>query len=476
MPSGLGTPSIVFAVLVLASLAGCAEERPRGEGAVHDEVGWRNPLVSDHDHTEIHEHGIANNMSLVGHSYLTPQGPPGLLGEMEVAAGHAYVAIIGHGFAILDLSDPARPETRSITSVPSLRSLTGVSNPVLDRFTADLKVDASGDWVFLAMQLSETPGVLLYDARDRANPVFSGIWAIGLPYLGCHMIEHAVINEAEYLFCAPLDHSVWVGRLLPALPGTPHREVQTVGRWIPDAQDLASEVAPHATDPVTGANPLGWVPGHQDMTYQEDPLTGAPTLFASFWDLGVRIVDVSIPSLPQEVAAWDGQGSDVYLGDIHTTRAFASDGRRIVVAVSESSHAALYVLDATDLDAPVLLGTWQGRDENGDVTRESMHNFQLIQGRVYMAMYHGGVWVLDVSTPRLQAAPKVLGTHLLDKPLANGTSAMSQALDVVVWNGYLLVSDIGGYDLLTNDLTCTGVYVMRYDGDARDDPELMGSA
>ena len=42
----------------------------------------------------------------------------------------------------------------------------------------------------------------------------------------------------------------------------------------------------------------------------------------------------------------------------------------------------------------------------------STHNLQLEQGRVYMAHYGLGVWVLDVSTPETQANPAILAVDL----------------------------------------------------------------
>ena len=413
-----------------------------------------NPIDLDHDHADLSLHQRWNNIDLVGHDYLGPNGPPGGLGEIDTAGDYAYVATFGAGFSIVDISDPADPELVSVTEVPT------PGNPLGGRYTADLKVDSSGDWVFLAMELSETPGVLIFDARDRANPVVAGFWPQPGLLLGCHMIEYAVIAEQEYLFCAPLDNAVYVGLILPPAGGS--REIATVARWVPNSPGYVQREASLLLggDPQAFANRYV-ISGHQDMTYQPDPLTGAPTLFVSFWNLGLRIVDVSLPAAPVEIGFWDGVGSDDYRGNFHTAMAFESEGRRIAIAIPEGPDPpAMFVLDATDLANPVVLSSWSALESFTDSEGSSqagsfsLHNFQIVDGKVYLAMGHGGVWVIDVSTPERQAAPVALGSFYPNMPRPDGEDYAPYPWDVNVWHGYMLQAEGNG-----------GFYVLHFRGD-----------
>jgi hypothetical protein len=438
----------VAAALGLASLllaSGCLDSKAptRDESRPVDLAPFVNAIAVGHDHTDFDSHVLSNNVELIGHSYLGDNGPPGGLGEIDVVGNYAYVAVFNVGFAIVDLSDPAHPTLVSLTETPT------PGLPVVGRYTADLKVDATGDWVFLAMELSETPGVLIYDARDKANPVFAGFWPAPGTLLGCHMVEYAVINEQEYLFCAPLDNAIWIGLLLPPTP-TGQREVVQVGRWVPTTPKFVDQQLNSLQN-----NPVGYGPslvsGHQDMTFQPDPLTGAPTLFVSFWNLGMRIVDVSNPLVPVEVGSWAGEDGELWRGNLHTTVAMESEGRRIIVTIPEAtSPPALFVLDATDLNAPVLLAQWTALDDfQGEDGIFSLHNFQIVAGKVYIAMGHGGLWCLDISTPQKQAAPEPIASYLPHMPRPDGEPYQGYYWDSVLWNGYWLTADgSGGFYVL----------------------------
>lgn len=450
-------PALLLALLLasLVVLSGCLGRSGSDRPAVPAEpalAAFANPIDLEHDHADLALHQFANNIELVGHVGIAEMGiEPTTLGEVDFAGDYAYVAVFDHGFAIFDVSDPTDPKFVSLFEVPTPMGPLG-------RYTADLKVDASGDWVFLAMELSEYPGALIVDARDRSNPVLAGFWAAPGTLAGCHMIEYAVIAEQEYLFCAPLDNAVYIGLIGPALG--PTREIVTVGRWVPNSAGYVQSEAGHAVaDPQDF--PFRYVSGHQDMTFQPDPLTGAPTLFVSFWNLGLRIVDVSIPAVPIEVGFWDGEGALGYRGNFHTAMAFESEGRRIAVAIPEGPDPpALFVLDATDLANPVVLSEWSalpsftGESGASQAGAFSLHNFQVVGGKVYIAMGHGGIWVIDVSTPEKQAAPEAVGSYYPHEPRPDGEDYAIYPWDVVVYRGYILNGEGNG-----------GFYVLRFLGD-----------
>ena len=96
-------------------------------------------------------------------------------------------------------------------------------------------------------------------------------------------------------------------------------------------------------------------------------------------------------------------------------------------------------------------------------------------GRVYMAHYHAGVWVIDVDaflaknpTPKgnvrapLPDAIPNLGVYLTRH---DATRAPGQVWDVVVKDGYIYASD---YSL--------GLFVLHFLGDPLNDPAYTGTA
>lgn len=462
----------LLAALVSLAFAGCAGTSP-DDGAdptLPVEISpFVNPIDLEHDHGDLALHTQSNNVELVGHlPFFDEDFAPRTLGEVDTAGDHAYVAVFGFGFAIVDVSDPANPTLVSLTEVTALANPPVVGpgtpgNPVSDRYIADLKVDQTGDWVFVAPELSETPGVLIYDARDRANPVLAGFWPQPGLLLGCHMIEYAVINEAEYVFCAPLDNAVYVGLVLP--PTGPTREIVTVARWVPNSPGYAESEAEHLAEDPQGFPGRYVLSGHQDMTYQPDPLTGAPTLFVSFWNLGLRIVDVSIPAAPLEIGFWDGLGADGYRGNFHTAMAFSVNNTRVAVAIPEGPDPpAIFILDATDIANPRLISEWSAlpsfTDSDGanQAGAFSLHNFQVVGGKIYIAMGHGGIWVIDVSTPEKLANPEAVGSYYPHEPRHDNETYSIYPWDVNVYKGYML--DAEGN---------TGLYVLHYLGDPAGD-------
>lgn len=467
------SPVLLALAFSALALAGCIADDDAGTPVLTtpEPAPFVNPATlaeEGHDHDDPAQHDIANNMTLVGFEALGPNGPPGGISEIDVAGDHVFLGIMGYGFQIVNIEDPTQPKLVSSfeIEVPDQQLPTDV-------YLADLKVDTNGDWLFIALELSTTPGVLIYDVRDKANPSLAGFWPEPGLLLGCHMVEYALIGEQEYIFCAPLDNALYVGLLLPPVEGPAGavREIVQVTRWMPTTPKFVQQQGNVASGYIadcaggdTGACAAAathFVSGHQDMTHQKDPLTGDDILSVSFWNLGLRFVDVSNPALPTEVGSWAGEDSEKWDGVLHTSMMFESQGRRIAATIPEGgSPPTLFILDASDYDNPVTLADWTAHDDfAGEDGRFSMHNFQIVDGKLYLAMYHGGIWVFDISTPELQLEPTVVGTYMPwvrgtgpDDPMyGRGCCGGIMAWDVVVYNGYVITAN-------------AGLYVLRLDG------------
>jgi hypothetical protein len=195
-------------------------------------------------------------------------------------------------------------------------------------------------------------------------------------------------------------------------------------------------------DPVTGFNrdPMvidvlyGVQMWAHDMFVMEDPALGKTLMYVANWDAGLRVVDVTEPADPKEIGAWMDFPAG-HAGNLHTVATEWIGDRRITVGSPEIGFAVvggipyllgeeptgMYVWDTTDLADIKLLSFWQNpidpyaergadpvfSDLGEGVT--SSHNLQIENGRVYMAHYELGVWVIDISTPALQGAPSTMG-------------------------------------------------------------------
>jgi hypothetical protein len=171
----------------------------------------------------------------------------------------------------------------------------------------------------------------------------------------------------------------------------------------------------------------GWT---HDMVAVSDPATGKTTLFTASWDAGLRVVDVTDPESPVELGGWN-DFPEGHEGNLHTVSSEVIDGRTITVGavevgfalvggthyVTNTDRSIVYVWDTTDPADIVLLGQWENPDGKPADRAEveggegSTHNLQLEGGRIYLAHYNMGVFVLDASTADAQAGPPLLAYH-----------------------------------------------------------------
>jgi hypothetical protein len=449
-------------LLVLTALAGCLSNSDSGDtnfddpdaiGGNGSNVGQNSEfempihlleLEPEHNHSDPTQHDIVNDMTQEGFVSFGEDLPAGwYVSEIDVANDLMYIGIMTFGFIVVDVSDPHNP---TIVTKYDMRDETADDESTLGVYLADIKTDVTGEWVFVALELSTTPGVFIYDMRDPTNPILAGFWPNPGQLLGCHMIEYAVVDNQEYLFCVPLDDAMYVG-LISDPTATGQRAIATVNRWVPASEAYAAREAEGAsgTPGSTGYHSVG---GHHDMTWQKDPLTGADVLSVSLWNLGWFWLDVTTPAAPEMLGEWYGESSPDWGGQMHTAMMFESEGRRIAVGIPEVAiPPVVQILDVTDYANPIVLSHWNAVEEwHGEEGRFSTHNFQVVEGKVYVTHYHGGLFVLDISTPELQSVPEIAGTYMpMDRTPENyGAGCCGGSWDVVVWEGYAYTANNGG--------------------------------
>lgn len=358
-------------------------------------------------------------------------------GGQEADAWSHYLAVDrGSQVDILDISNVVAPER-----VATVQDFGG---SVLDvKWTDDgawmiIGDDAEGGGTPLDGTGPMTGGFYVFDTSDPEAPALASFLGVG-PRRGPHMVATLTTDELGTLvFGANADISInqldeTTGALTPLSRYTP---LLTDWNRDPEVFDVLYQ---------------GWA---HDMFPLSDPENGA-LLFVANWDAGLRIVDINDPANPVELGAWMDFPSG-HEGNLHTVAAAWIDDRRIVVGSTEVGFAVVggthyaqgtdrsivYVWDATDLTKPTLLGWWEnpdhapsGRDNVPGETVTSTHNLQLVNGRVYLAHYALGVWVLDIASPALQAKPGTLAYYLEDG---------QDTWDVVLHQGILWTSGTEG--------------------------------
>lgn len=435
-----------FAPAVLAVLAaGCLaapEGTPLAPFAAADPFGgFPDPFVMgpEHEHGDLGAHALStSSMELLARNDFSDAGVPYVAsGEVDLLGeDHLVVAGVLDGFYVVDVSDRAAPRTVSFTPHPS--------------FNGDVKASKSGNFVFLGTQLIGFQGVQAWNVAVRERPVLAGAWPVlGVPGEtangGCHMLS----VHGDYLYCAPNDATVRIFRVTETPAAI---ALEPVGMYAPKDAPL----------PVLAGSDAGGEMTH-DMTVQDDPVTGKPVMYVSFWSYGVRVVDVSDPAKPVELGAWTGEGSDAYDGNVHTSMATMLDGKRVIVTIPEyASTPAVTLLDATDYASMSAIGVWaphsaeEFNDAEEDPSTFSTHNFQVVGGRAYVAMYHGGVWVLDLATmtPLGYYLPSEAPPQSLAELPSIFGGVVPNTWDIVLKDGVIYASDIP-----------TGLYALRFAGD-----------
>ncbi|MGB0651713.1 MAG: LVIVD repeat-containing protein [Thermoplasmatota archaeon] len=401
--------------LLLLPLAGCLDI---GDDAGGDEAAAPTSALLD-DALALWDSGApAANINLVG------EWRNG--GGAEIDAWENYLFVDrGSAVHILDVTDPARPEEVSVVDLAP-----GV---------LDVKVSDDGNWMFIGEDaegstalagpvndaVAATPvgggpftgGFYVIDISDKENPTYVSELLVG-PRRGPHMVfYHQQADGTELVLGANADVSI---NRFDRDAGT----LTELSRYSPDL------IFDFNRDPeVFDVLYQGWA---HDMFVMEDPVDNATLMYVANWDAGLRIVDLTDPASPVEVGGWNAfpEGHE---GNLHTVATDWVGDRRITIGTVEVGFAVvggyhyamgtdrsiLYVWDTTDPANIELLGTWEnpdkepaGRDYVPDEEITSTHNFQFEDGRIYLAHYGLGVWVLDVSTPENQADPKVLGYYL----------------------------------------------------------------
>ncbi|WP_435317099.1 LVIVD repeat-containing protein [Haloarchaeobius sp. TZWSO28] len=459
-----------------------------GTASAHDGLGSSGSTTTsgDHDHTDPAQHTGSENVekldyhSLGGVGTSSNAGRPeephyGAITEIRTHGDFAYVGFFSsddptndRGMAILDISEFTDAESFTELRNAELSVLSFVRNDDAASAVMDVKVSADGAYVFLSKQpytalfneTDPTPGtdgestdatagsVVAVDVRDKGNPEVVGAYTAWTT--GSHNATYHRVGGEDYVFaCKDLDDGTAGLYVLQFDRAT--GQFTLVNRWTVDG------------DGGVGTGGTNYI---HDITIQDDPRTGTPTGYLSYWDMGLRVLDLSDPANIEELGRFD-------MDRAHYAEAapVLLDGRRVVVAGQETSSVdggssgKLYLLDADGLDdgydgSPNLaeLDSWELLSETSFQNFTlSPHNFDVTEdGWVHLAHYHGGVRYLDIDTDIWQLREK--GYYLPhedvpeDSKMEGLNSATPFTWGAVERDGITFAADIN-----------TGVYALRHE-------------
>lgn len=312
--------------------------------------------------------------------------------------------------------------------------------------TLDLAVD--GDLAYLARG---TDGLRIVDVTDPAHPRERGAFVAADDYwndvevltVGGRRYAIGASNLTRVVDVTDPDAPVLVAEI-PAFSHTVFL-AGTVAYLAPDGSpvkiyDLADPRAPRLLSTIA------------DHT-AHDVVVAEGTAYLSEAFVGVVALDVADPAAPALVATADAP--DRYW---HHAWPTSVGGRRLLLSGDEGNATVLRVLDATP-GATFLttVGEW-----NSPRDLVSIHNFQAIATRAYVAHYQDGVRVLDLSDPAHPAPIAYFNTWREHSgPAGAFTAAFGVTVDAARRRLYVADS-IRGLMILSGDATVFPQDAARY--------------
>ncbi|AKQ66902.1 hypothetical protein A176_003814 [Myxococcus hansupus] len=274
----------------------------------------------------------------------------GMPADVYVHRQHAYVVSVDRldgevpgGLTVFDVSDPSRPVLTAQITLPG------------DAFwnAAWTKDDA----LYIA---SRSSGVFVFDISQPGNPVL-------------------VRNVPGG---APIDvHTLFVDgtRLYAVSPGPAPRGETLIF-------DISAPLNPILLNRFEASDTTSLIPSaHDSFAYQD-------RLYVNHFSSGYVIFDVKDPMNPVELGTYTFDTENSFATS-HAGAVTTVAGKTIAFEGGEYQGAHLRVLDVTDPTNIPLIGRYKLRPQT------SIHNMILKGQRLYIAYYHEGLRVLDVSIP-----------------------------------------------------------------------------
>lgn len=382
---------------------------------------------------DIHEHHVTKNAELVGYHSLADVGSEsesgrpedamhGVVSETWVEGDYAFVSFLSssephgnRGVAVVDVSRYTRADSVEEMREAEMEVVSFIGNETEAGTGADVKVSDDGQYLAYSKQaigatygnaaspstdVHDAPGAMplgveVYDVSDPEDPRYLGTGQG--PNVGFHNCFVHEIGGDHYVFgvqgAVPGDAGVHVFRI--------HEEggVEPVNFW--SGGDLAQgEYESNAVEYYC-----------HDFYAHDDPETGRPLGYVSYWNYGLQVIDLSDPTDIEELGVGDlprthyAQPAPVLLGDGDERKRVFVGGQEHGSQVDEVSGyvrifdgdgifddgvSELPELDTWTLYENVTYGGYAFSPHNCDVTTD---------GWITQAHYHAGIRFLKIQSP-----------------------------------------------------------------------------
>lgn len=480
----------VPALLLISIFAGCLADDEDPAQAVDDVIRDEADrfLVQEHDHFDASLHRASRNLEVVGYSNGVDDGgdpddiPADMVHtELAVQGGYVYMArasgvdptatvplpICGEvpgndpgrgGFSIIDVTNPAAPR---------------VAGTYLAMGGADIEVDRTGDVVFFAtqrnciteiagtLQVGQDPsdvlprGIHIVDVSDKRAPELMSY--LPLPINGPHTITYHDGPTGEFLIVSTYD--LIQDPITSALRAAPVTQRVLIYEILRDTSGDELVLVPVNTFSLAEAGSGDRLVFPHDAIPYEHPTAGW-LLNVAYWDEGLQLLDFNDPRAPLTVLDEYLDFSPSSRNSLHQVRSFAAPIGDLHVTVTEpeiisaDETGQITFLDTTDPHDIRRLGHWT---LPGDlVTTDfdfSPHNFDLADGKVFLAHNHAGLWVIDVGSEEKVQDPQSTGYFLDVRQRTDSPRFQPWFWGAFEDNGLIYTVDLA-----------SGLYVLRYTG------------
>lgn len=214
------------------------------------------------------------------------------------------------------------------------------------------------------------------------------------------------------------------------------------------------------------------IPGNvHDGYMQRHPVTGQHLAYLAYGTSGLVIVNIDDPRSPRFLSYWGNwnelgeagqnthfQHETLPLEETWDGRHYTFMGEECGAHPPKSPTCLAYAFDTTDPTKPKLVGAWTlPHDVQWNVNLQySLHYLGLVNRTLFVTVYHGGLWAVDVSHLGAQFSLPSIGVfmppHQSPKP-ARGVPYTPRVNDLISFvDGTMAVYD-----------AYTGVYLVRFD-------------
>lgn len=484
---------LVVLVLAAGCVAPATTPAPEAAATGPDALLWAEralPFGGGHDHFDVAHHaGLSTpNFQLVGWDPLATDRFAGagagayFCGDARADADGRRLAVVHSfysdvAFVIADVTDPAAPVKLGELVLPAGRAydvtLTADGRHVVVGANPSVRApspaaalpgvalwkDACTGATAPVGALPHGPATVLVDVQDPRAPLV--VDSFPAPALGPHSVTAADVDGRQLV-------AVSINNLVHAASHFQFFEV------VGGSLEL---LGAHQAPPRAEANGAPVLNGHVDATIAKHPVTGQLLAYLADWDAGMIVLDISDPLVPRELSRFNpytGGGhwvTGVETGNLHEAIPIEGlwDGRHYVLAGQEIlGHPAanptgwVWILDDTDPSDVQLVGRWTlPFDVEWEMPLQfSTHYVSLVGRTMFVALYHGGVWAVDLSTEAALRDPPTVGAFVPAN--APPVPAASTGADVVGMPTVMDAVPLPGGDIVVFDGQ-SGLYVVRYD-------------